>query len=786
MKGKNSPAIFNTVFLSFVFAFICGISYGQQNTLRVHVLEFTFVDSLSFPKTVIEIDSFLEKSLSSYDQIDIISSENQINASQIDSLRNGLTVSGISGVDIIIFGKYIVENRYVNIQPYIYDVEMKRFYSQSLSRGIINEVSGVIDRVSSNIIDKLMEISPVMRQSFNKVVFLSNFQQVPGSSRKVIGEINSLSELYTKQLIEYVDYDGIDYTEIIPWSQVIKYDQSRKMIVDSIKPDLIITLTFVFDSLTAVSLKTEFLVYKKNSDDLMIFNLPDLKADHYKSSNINFQDFIRNEMVQFLYHVIDQDGRLDGGSFIQLKSTGPSDISYMNKAEKLIKNRDYYPANLCYYNALNNEDNTVKVFDIYLQLGFNKVYMFRLDEANEEFDFVLANDPGNGYAYVGKSLISFFSTDGESTLTNYDDAKNMLEIAKKNGLDNKLVYEGLMGYYNFGTDDYQEALLNFDKAAKADRSVFKFRIGEKLSIEALRIHQGLCYIGLEQFDEAITFYKALNLEFSTNRDIPYYLGIAYSSRGIDKYFKKDYEGAIADLQASKQNYADPDIDDYIRLSMIYLGNNDQATLFIQEEIEKGTYDASFIWKRHARDLWKMMADDAAKTGAYNASIVNEVIKNLERSLLVYDNDPRALFWLGEIYPLLDNNQKGFEYMRQAVETDPLDFELRIGLMQAYLLTGNYDACMTEYKLMSRRKNREFLNGRNNVLMEFFNVSAKLASGEKAKKEINRIEKELTEDVAISNWTFRPYEKWLKNSPCSPEALDSLESILSRLKATTDS
>jgi len=786
MKGKNNPAIFYTVCLSFVFTFICGTSFGQQNTLRVHVLEFTLVDSLSFPKTVVEIDSFLGNSLSKYGQIDIVPSGDQLNASQIDSLRNGMAISGITGIDMIVFGKYIIENRYVNIQPYLYDVEMKRFYSQSLSRGIIDEISGVVERVSTNIVDKLMEISPVMRQSFNKVVFLSNFKQVPGSSRKVIGEINSLSELYTKQVIEYVDYDGIDYAEITPWSQVLKYDQSRKMIVDSIKPDLIITLTFIFDSLTAVSLKTEFLVYRKNSDDLMLFNLPDLKANHYKSGKISFQEFIQNEMVQFLYHIIDQDGRLDRSSFIQLKSTGPSDFSYLNKAGKLVKKRDYYMANICYYNALNNADETERTSNIYLQLGFNKVYMFRLVEANEEFDFVLANDPGNGYAYVGKSLISYFSTDNQSGLTNYEDAKSMLEIANKNDLNNELVYEGLMGYYNFETDNYKEALLNFEKAAKADRKVFKIRIGEKLSIESLKIHQGLCYIGLEQFDEAITFYQALNKEFSTNRDIPYYLGIAYSSRGIDKYFKKDYAGAIADLQASKQNYADPDVDDFIRLSMIYLGEYDQAGLFIQEEIEKGTYDPSFIWKRNARDLWKLMVDDARESGVYNASIGNEVIKNLEKSILVYDNDPMALFWLGETYPLLEDNQKGLDYMKQAVAADPFDLELRIGLMQAYLITGDYDACMNEYKFISGRKNRKSLNGRSKVLMEFFNASAVLATGKKAKKEINRIDKELAEEVVISNWIFNPYEKWLKNSPCTADAKDSLNKVLSRLKTNTGS
>lgn len=777
------------LFLSFL-----SIGTAQENParLRVHILDFTIVDSLSYPKTILKIDSGLEASFRNYDKIRVLPAESPgaslLDSLQKDSLRKGEILSVREDVDMIVFGWYVVENRYVKIQPVAYDVANQRFYSLSLSRGTINAIDGLISRVTDNLESIFIEISPIMRQSYKKVAILSNFKQLQGSSRKIVGQINSLSDDYTKQIIEQLDYDGIDYAEIISWRQILKYRQEPVQFNDSLNPDMILTLTFIFDSLSPISLRADFLLYENNNTRPRKFTLPELKADHYGSNKIAFSEFVESELTQFLNRIVDENGRWDWKSFSNLKSAGSKDVTLIKRAEDLAAKNDFYLSNHCYYTALNNDDESTDRADIHLKLGLNKVYLYRLAEANKEFELVLKTNPDNGYAYVGKSLIKYFSADYDNAQTSYEEAKNLLVKAKENGLDNEFVFEALMGYYDFEMEDFDAALSHFTDASKLSRSSVKIRIGEKLSIETLKIYIGLCYIGLEEYDKAIGFYQSLKQEFPFNSDIPYYLGTAFSNRGIDKFFKKDYREAISDFESSSDNYSDADVNDYVRLSMIYLGNFDRADIFIQQEIDRANYDPSFIWKKHARDLWKIMIAAAASSESetYSKIIGGEVIKSLNRSIESYENDPIALYRLGEIYTLLGDNEKGLEYILKASETDPLDFEIRLGLMQAYLLTNNYKQCGKLFREFTSRKNREYVDERTTILAGFFYTSSLMANEKKAKKELKKIADELDSEVVITHWILKPYQFWLKKCNCTDEAREALTSLLSKIITKTGS
>ena len=772
-------------------------SFGQGTTLKVQVLEFNLVDSVSFPKTLLPISTELGTSLNRDKSIDIISStgdgQSALTDEQKDSLYNGQSIAVVPDVDFVVFGNYILENRFFRIYPMIYEVKHKHFIPLSVLRGEVEDMEGLMQRVNTNVLEKLTEVSPVMRLSFNRIVFNSNYRQEERNI-KLRNELTQQSDLYTRQVIDFIEYDGIEYAEIIPWSQIVKYGPGEKTIRDSLKPDLIITLTFVFDSITPVQLKTDFKLFENNHNNVEEFQLPDLDATHYPDTGNNFLLLVQQEMFQFLNQIIDDYGRIDKGPFVRLKSAGPTDKLYIDRAEKLVQKRDFYLSSLCYYYVLNNDDNSGDNTDIHLQLGFNKVYMFRIFEAGLEFDLVLKDDPKNPEAFVGKSLISYFNTDFGETI-NHDEAKRLLNKAKENGLNNDLIYEGLMGYYNFEEDNFQEALNHFNKAWQADRTDVNFRIGERLSIETLKINLGLCYIGLEQFDQAISWYKGLKDDFSRsgNRDIPYYLGIAYSNRGIDHFYNKEYETALKDFKAAQLEFPDSDINDFIRLSLMHLSDFEQANAFIQKEIDNGNYDASYVWKRHGADIKSAMVEKAGTSNVYDEKMVSEIIGCLEKSLASYASDPVAFYQLGEIYLLIQDNPKALDYMKKAAEADPSDYEIKLGLMQAYLINNEYGACEDVYRDMSSRKNRKYFEARTNILMEFLNASAVLCQDKNAKKEFKRIdkefervEKEFNETVVIYSWNFSPYADWLKNSSLEGDAKKSLEDLLAELKATQNS
>lgn len=774
--NKNSTRKIVTTVL-FAFLALTVLAQNSNEKLNLLILDFKLDTTQSLEYKTFDLSASLDASLSEYKEINILQKENYPSIKS-DDLLNGIGPETLPGADIVVFGSYIVESGYIKVKPVIYDVNEQLFDPLSSSRGKVDGVNSLIDAVKENLIEKFVEISPAMRQSVKKIAIVSDFEPLSGIYKN-IGPIKTLAENYTKQIIQEVEYQGTANAEIMSWGMVVDYlDLPPAEVINKLNPDMYLRLMFIFDDQKVAGVKPEFYILEKNANrgvQKREFNLPELKADHYKE--FDFQEFVVNELSNFLDRIIDDGGQWDFIAFPTKSSTAPTNPeSLIYKAENLAAKDDFYLSNFQYYEVLNNFSENIDIEDIHLKLGFNKVYLYRLDEAEEEFDIVLSTNPENGYAYLGKSLISYYNGD-------YGNAKMLLESANSKNINNKYLTDALKGYYNFELENYAEAKTNFESALAADQKIIKIRIVNNLSISAIKIHIGLCYLGLNEFSESIEYYKELKKEFPYNEDIPYYLGNAYSKKGIEEFFEGNYTEAIENFNESRKTYPNSNINDYLRLSLINVGDFEQVNKFIEEEISAGNYNPEFIWEIHALDIKTKMLDESLQTGttSYNPALGAEVIKSLNKSIQVDNNNPRAYYQAGEIYTLLDKLDSAFVYMEKAFELDPHDFNIQLGLMQANLLLNNYKTTEKFYKSLSRLNRKLVLDPRTEALMDFLYISASLAQDGKAKKEMKNLDKILDEDIVFDQWIPNPYQEWLSNCQCSDEGKKIMGEYLNRIK-----
>ena len=753
--------------------------YAQASTEKLDLLILPFkLDTLeSIQDTHLNLNPILSAALGKYNEINLLKSEDFPNIDP-DSLEKGFGPIGIEGADIVVFGNYTVESGYVKVKPVIYDIHEQLFDPLSLSRGRIDGLDILLDAVADNLVEKFIEISPAMRQSVKKIAIVSDFEPLSGVYKN-LGPIKATAENFTKQIIQEVEYQGAANVEIIPWGQVFEYlDLTPAEVINKLNPDMYLRLMFIFDDQKVVAVKPEFYILEKNANrgvQKREFTLPELKADHYK--NYDFQEFIINELGDFFDRIINESGQWDFIAFPTKSSTKPTNAeSLIYKAENLAAKDEFYLSNYYFYEVLNNFSETTDSIDIHLKLGFNKVYLYRLEEAGEEFDFVLSLDPENGYAYLGKSLINYYNGD-------YEKAKLILEKANTKSIGNKFLTETLKGYYNFELENYHEAKSNFESALAEEQKIIRIRIVNNLSISAIKIHIGLCYLGLHEFTKSIDYYKALQKEFPYNKDIPYYLGNAYSKIGIEEFFKGNYNEAIANLSESRQTYPNSNINDYYRLSLIYLRDFEQANKFIEEEIANGSYTPEYIWEIHALDIRTTMLDEAELTNysEIDTAMGIEVIKSLEKSLQFDGNNPKANYQIGEVYILLGKLDSGFVYMEKAFQLDPYDFDIQLGLMQSNLLLENYKTAEKLYKSLSRLNRKLVVDPRSEALADFLYISASLAQEEKAKKEMKNLDKALNQAIVFDQWITNPYQHWLNRCQCSADAKRTLRDYLNRIK-----
>jgi len=753
------------LFTAFVFILLLKEGFSQSagetdQKLKLIVHEFVLDTVLSNSNIPLGISSGVQKSIEQFNEIELLNKDDFADLT-IKNLQSGTMPDSIPGVDAVVFGTYISINEFVKIQPVIYNVNEKYFHVVSPTRGTTEGLAVLTEGVADNIFESLIEICPVLQQFKKKIAFIADFETVSGVYKN-IGPIKNASKVFTRQVVQDVDYNAPANAYILSESELVEYsDRSSVEMIKELGLDMLITLTFVFENNQVVGLKTDFNILEKDRNRIVKrdFNLPGIKADYY--SDFGFLDFASNELSYFLNRIIDPSGQWDYILFPNKTSTKPTKVDLLiYKAENFAQKNDFYLSSYYYYEALNEFTERVDPAEIRLQIGFNKVYQYRLEEAVEEFDFVLSQTPDNGYAYLGKSLVDYYNG-------NYTEALNYLELAGSKGFENKFLIDAMKGYYYFELGKYEDAISSFNTALNEEQKKIKIRIVNNMSISNIKVHVGLCYLALNQFDDAIIYYTALIREFPYHNDLPYYLGNAYSKKGIEEFFTENYSQAIHDFMESRKSYPNPNINEYLRFALLIEKEFEKAGEFIASEVEKGNYDPNFIWFTHAMDIRLMLIDasDASANSEYDQNIGSQAIKMYRLSLESDPNNAKAYYYIGELSFLLDSTELGFESMNKAFEINNTDFEIQLGLVQAYLLANQFRKCEKLIKRSARINKKLIVDARTKALMDYLLISVSMAQDKKARKETKELNSLLKGGVIIDQWFYEPYLRWINNCSC---------------------
>lgn len=749
----------------------------SHEQLKILVHEFVLDTNESRTNKSIEVSIPLSNSFKRFSDIGTVE-KTDFPQVKLSDLQNRSLSADMSGVDVVVFGNYIIVNEFVKINSFIYNVNTGLYHRVNYSRGTIEGIEVLIDEVADDIYEQLVEISPLLQGTVKQIAFVSDFETVSGNYDSIKILRSEAAEL-TRNIRMEVDYRGPSNSEVISSRVMRDYkDMSSAELITKLKPDMYVRLTFVFDDLKLVALKTDFSIVEQGRTQIQKrdFVLPELKNGYY--SKIDFTEFVINELSNFLDRIIDQNGQWEYIFFPTKSSTKPENANMLiYKAENFSARDDYYLSNYHYYEALNQFPESVNVSDIRLQIGFNKIYLNRLDEANEEFEFVLKNSDNTGYAYLGKSMIEYYNT-------NYNSALDLLEQAIENGVDNHYMIEALRGFYYFEMKQFDNAMTAFNKALTIKPGKIKVKLVNSLSKSNLKIHIGMCYLGLSLFNEAVDYYEKLKVEFPRNEELPYYLGNAYSKRGIDAYFQGNYAQAIEDFNNSRKYYQNSNINDYLRTSYLYERKYAEAESYIETEIKENKYDPKYIWMTHGLDLRLLLIEEYKQNPkpGFNQRIGEEAIKTFKKSASYDKSDAFSEYYIGETNILLGQHEEGLIFMEKALELDPFNFEIQTGLLHAYLINNQFEACEKLYKKSSKINKKVTVTPRANALMNFFLVSAALAQDKKEKKAAKELQTLIKQKIIIDGWIYKPYLNWLENCSCSSEAKSKLTEIYNQMKA----
>ncbi len=774
MNRKFAISISVLVFL--IFLTLPFLAQTGDGSFRLLIQHFDKDTVLSISDQELEIVPSLEASFARYDELSLLNREDFEELMQ-DPVISMEGLDTLTRMDAIVFGNYVVEGKYLKIEPIIYDVHSGLYHRLSYSRGTVSGLETLVDKVADDVYDHLVEISPKLQGSAKKVIIVSDYDIVSGEYDHRY--MRTEAERNTAKVIQSLDYLGFSNIQFVPWNEIIQYeDITRAELITKLRPDMFMKLTFLFDNRKLSGLKTEFNILEKSRDQIQKrdFELPDLNSNYY-SQSYDFIDFVINELSSFFEAVIDDNGQWQISPFPNKTATKSSSPEMaIEKAKNALLLNRYYLSDYYYYDALNRFSDKLDPVNIRLQIGFNKIYLNRLEEAREEFKWVISSNQDIGYAYLGISVIEFFDA-------NYEGALRQLDLAKEKGLDNLFYYDILKGYYLFELEKYNEALAAFQSGLKRDKGDLKIKVMNYFGDVSIRIYLGLCLLELKRYDEAIAHYRALVKEYPYDTDLPYYLGDAYSKRGIEAYFAGNYDQAISDFEESRKSYINTNINFFMRTAFIYEKRYDDAEAFIRHEISEGRYDQMSIWRLHALDLREKFIESYTSSNGESPDreLGNQAIRTLEINAEYNPTDPLSYYYIGDIQILMGEIVKGMENMEKAFSIEEVNFDIQTGLLHAYLLNNRFDDFDQTERSLSRLNRKFVVPNRTQALNYFLKVTAELARDKKAKRELRDLEKLLDDNVIIDNWIYQPYENWLASCNCPEASKKELMKLTERMK-----
>lgn len=217
----------------------------------------------------------------------------------------------------------------------------------------------------------------------------------------------------------------------------------------------------------------------------------------------------------------------------------------------------------------------------------------KTDEAINAYNAVLKSNPANVDAYVNLAICYASKND-------YENARNVLNNAKSKFPTNNLVLKTLQDVQN---DSISTVLASASKLyeAKDFNGALRQYMSVRPATEDSLLGIAACYQSLEDFDNAIVYYKKAMEVSPKNSEIPYYIGYLYSEQqkwnNAEVYLKKSIalnpEGEAKNLLPYVlQNYT---LAEYNEAVSLYEKNQFESALTKFNEVLKKESNNAFAY-----------------------------------------------------------------------------------------------------------------------------------------------------------------------------------------------
>jgi tetratricopeptide (TPR) repeat protein len=277
----------------------------------------------------------------------------------------------------------------------------------------------------------------------------------------------------------------------------------------------------------------------------------------------------------------------------------------------------------------------------------------KINDAIMAYKSVINTNPTNADAYINLGICYAAQND-------YKNAKNILNIAKSKFPNNTLVAKTLSDVLNDENSTYlSEAAKNYEQ--KNYKKAIESYLSIKPETETSLLGIAASYQALDNFDNAIAYYKKAETINPKNAEIPYYIGYLYSEQqdwtNAEQYLKK----AIQLNPSSEANSILPYVQQNNSLSTL----NEGIKLFEQNSLESALTKFNEVLKKDSANAYAyyyrgLIYDEQKKTQL----AINDYLKVLKNS----NEIPITNYMLAVDYDSLEQYKEAIKFYKQFISS----------------------------------------------------------------------------------------------------------------------
>ncbi len=580
------------------------------------------------------------------------------------------------------------------------------------------------------------------------------------NSEKQIGdkELTTVSQ-FTRKLINI--FPVVEKIKLVKWQNENSfYKKTEQEIFDSMRVDAFYQLNFSLKLDSISSVTPTFVVRNMNNGSFDKITLPVYSADYYK--NYNYAQFIADELSGFVnsYFNINNGNK---------KVFSPESYKWdklFPMANASSSAGDYSRSNFLLYLLIEKNPSlpdTAKV-RAYNLLGSNKLNQYRIDEAEEEFNKVLALDARNYWAGIGITKVRIEQGDFGHALWKAD---AIVPVSSEVFL--------LKGQAYLGMDSLDKAVEYFKKiSSKSNTDLYNKKL----------LFLGTIYLKADETDKAYDIYKELYLMDTTDSNVGYLYGYLIGLKGFDEFKNKNYNKAAEFLLAANKVYQSTDVTDYLRLAFIYERRFDEALELIDQKIKSGEYSTDNIYLTHALDIRKVFIDTTQTEFKNINEFGEQILRALELHIKFNPDDPLGYFYKGNTLTRMGRGTEGLSQMEIAYQKNTQDRSIQLDLMELYLLNNKLDECEDFYKsvIQNYKANKIKANDRDQALMNYLLITSLKLQNKDIKKPQKKLDKLFKSGVVVDRWSYDSYLSWLEKSNYDVAAKSFLVDLTNEMKS----